>query len=348
MRGQRREDSLSLTGEGKEPVNQTSALPGLSQARCSSIPDPLNLLRPRRRIEGISAVLLPFTASGAVDWAAFSVLIRRTREAGLVPAVNMDTGFANLIDDATRLRALQLTRTELGGGSFVAGAFVSDQPGAAFAPGAYAREIEIIQSHGATPIIFQSYGLTGQPDEDILKAYSVLACHAPRFIAFELGAMFVPFGKIYSLDLYQGLMAIPQCAGAKHSSLRRDLEWQRLALRNATRPDFRVYTGNDLAIDMVMYGSDYLLGLSAFAPDLFARRDAAWAAGNPAFYELNDLLQYLGFFAFRAPVPAYKHSAAMFLKLRGWISCDETHPKSPRRPDTDREVLSDILKRLPI
>src|SRR5204863_484024 len=89
-------------------------------------------------------------------------------------------------------------------------------------------------------------------------------------------------------------------------------------------------------------GSDYLLGLSTFAPDLFARRDAMWAAGDPAFYELNDALQYLGFLAFRAPVPAYKHSAAMFLRMRGMIDCDATHPRSPRRPESDRELLCDI------
>ena len=53
------------------------------------------------------------------------------------------------------------------------------------------------------------------------------------------------------------------------------------------RPDFKVFTGNDLAIDMVMYGSDYLLGLSAFAPDAFARRDAMWAAGDPAFLSVE-------------------------------------------------------------
>ena len=103
----------------------------------------------------------------------------------------------------------------------------------------------------------------------------------------------------------------------------------------------------DLAIDMVVYGSDYLLGLSTFAPDVFAKRDLAWATGDPAFYELNDLLQYLGFLAFRPPVPAYKHSAAMFLKLRGWLGCDDTHPKSTKRPDSDREILADIVKRLP-
>ena len=110
-------------------------------------------------------------------------------------------------------------------------------------------------------------------------------------------------------------------------------------MRDERRSDFRVYTGNDLAIDMVIYGSDYLLGLSTFAPDLFAKRDAMWAAGDPGFYELNDLLQYLGFFAFRPPVPAYKHSAAQLLKLRGWIDCDAPHPDADRRPASDVEVL---------
>ena len=308
---------------------------------------PIKLLRPRRRIEGISAILLPFHPNGDVDWAGFAAHVRRTSAAGLAPAVNMDTGFGNLIDDATRRCALEITRAEIGNGPFVAGAFVLDQMGAAFNADAYAHQMAMIQKHGGTPVIFQSYGLTQQPDEAIIASYAALARHADKFIGFELGTMFAPFGKIYSLDVYRGLMGIPQCVGAKHSSLRRDLEWQRLELRDATRPDFRVYTGNDLAIDMVMYGSDYLLGLSTFAPDVFAKRDAAWEKGDPAFYELNDLLQYLGFLAFRPPVPAYKHSAAMFLKLRGWIGCDDTHPKSAKRPDSDREILADIVKRLP-
>ncbi len=308
---------------------------------------PIKLLRPRRRIEGISAILLPFHPNGDVDWAGFTAHVRRTAAAGLAPAVNMDTGFGNLIDDATRRCALEITRAEIGNGPFVAGAFVLDQMGAVFNADTYARQMTMIQNHGGTPVIFQSYGLTQQPDEAIITSYAALARHVDKFIGFELGTMFAPFGKIYSLDVYRGLMGIPQCVGAKHSSLRRDLEWQRLELRDATRPDFRVYTGNDLAIDMVMYGSDYLLGLSTFAPDIFAKRDAAWEKGDPAFYELNDLLQYLGFLAFRPPVPAYKHSAAMFLKLRGWIGCDDTHPKSAKRPDSDREILADIVKRLP-
>ena len=45
-------------------------------------------------------------------------------------------------------------------------------------------------------------------------------------------------------------------------------------------------------------------------------------------------------------MPAYKHTAAMFLKRRGWLDCDRTHPKSPTRPDSDRVILADIVDRL--
>ena len=218
-----------------------------------SAPDPIQLLRPRRRIEGFSAILLPFLPNGEVDWPGFTAHVRRTVQAGLGPAVNMDTGFGNLIDDATKRRALAITQAECAGRSYVAGAFVADQPGAAFNFDAYARQMAMIQEHAGTPVIFQSYGLTQQGDDGIVAAYAKLGTVADRFVGFELGTMFAPFGKIYSLDVYRGLMGVRQCIGAKHSSLRRDLEWQRLQLRDATRPDFRVYTGNDLAIDMVMY-----------------------------------------------------------------------------------------------
>jgi dihydrodipicolinate synthase/N-acetylneuraminate lyase len=309
-------------------------------------PDPITMLRPRRKVTGISAILLPFTAAGEVDWAGFTAHCVRTAEAGLTPAVNMDTGYANLLTPAERVEVLDATRSALGGRPFVAGVFVGDSPGAAFARDAYLREMAPILDRGGTPVIFQSYGLTGLPDPELVAAYEALGTACDGFIAFELGTVFAPFGKIYSLDAYRGLLGVRKCLGAKHSSLRRGAEWARLALRDQVRPDFRVYTGNDLAIDMIMYGSDYLLGLSTFAPDLFARRDDYWMTGDSRYYELNDALQYLGFLAFREPVPAYKHAAAMFLKLRGWVGCDATHPAGPRRPDSDRDLLRGVARHL--
>ena len=309
---------------------------------------PVSMIKTNRKITGISAILLPFKADGSVDWESFSAHVSRTTEAGLTPAVNMDTGYVNLLDETGRGAVLSQTRQALGGKPFVAGAFVGDEPGAPFDLPAYLRQIEQIQRYGGTPVIFQSYGLTQQSSPAIIAAYAEIGRHCSQFIAFELGKMFAPFGQIYDLETYASLLEIPQCIGAKHSSLSREREWERILLRDSRRPDFKVFTGNDLAIDMVIYGSDYLLGLSTFAPDLFARRDALWASGDPAFYELNDWLQYLGFFAFRKPVPAYKHSAAQFLRLRGWIKTDETHPRSPRRPESDVAVLRDLAEQLDV
>ena len=328
---------------------------------------------PRRKITGYSAALLPFRGDGAIDWDGFCAHVARTAAAGLVPAVNMDTGFGNLIDEQTRVEVLRRARDTIPGQLFTAGAFVPSQSGDSFAPDAYYRQLDQIQAFGGIPTIFQSFGLTRLPTTQLIAAYAAFGRHAPQFIAFELGTMFAPFGKIYDLATYEGLLGIKECLGAKHSSLSvaptagrgatryfgavyripksdygtiRQLEWERLALRDRIRPDFKVFTGNDLAIDMVIYGSDYLLGLSTFAPDYFALRDRYWLEGNARFYELNDLLQYLGHFAFRAPVPAYKHTAAQFLKLRGWINCDRTHPASPTRPATDIEILQNILDSL--
>jgi len=302
-------------------------------------------IRPRRRITGMSAVLLPFTAAGEIEWPAVEAHVARTHAAGLTPAVNMDTGYVQLLDDATKARVLDLAAA-VTGGDFVAGAHVADEPGAAYDAAAYRTAAEAIAERGGTPVVFPSHGLNALDDAGWVAALADLGEGVDRFIGFELGAMFVPYGRIYSLDAYRGLLGIPSCIGAKHSSLSRVLEWERLDLRDEVRPDFLVLTGNDLAIDMVMYGSDYLLGLSTFAPEAFAARDRMWADGDPRFHELNDLLQHLGQLTFRAPVPGYRHDAAIFFALRGWASSDTTPAGAPRRPDSDRALLADVLERL--
>ena len=300
---------------------------------------------PGRTITGMSAILLPHLTPTTVDWASLDAHIARTQEAGLTPAVNMDTGYVQLLDADTRVRVLDRAAA-ITGGNFVAGAFAADEPGAAFDLDSYRRAAEEITARGGLPVMFPSHGLNDHGDSAWLDAHSQLANHLDRFLGFELGPMFVPYGRIVSLDTYRGLLEIPQCIGAKHSSLDRELEWDRLALRNEVRPDFMVLTGNDLAIDMVMYGSDYLLGLSTFAPDKFAERDRLWEKGDPGFHQLNDVLQYLGHFTFRPPVPAYRHSAAMFLQMRGWAESSAVPDGAPTRPDSDREVLRDIGERL--
>ncbi|MCR6655990.1 MAG: dihydrodipicolinate synthase family protein [Opitutus sp.] len=305
---------------------------------------PLPPLRLRRPIEGISAVLLPFTARGEIDFAGWETLCERTWQAGLAPAVNMDTGYANLLTPAERADLLARAGKLARGRRFIAGAFIVDRNGDA--TDLYLAEIAAIRAAGGTPILFQSPALKALGREKMVALYRRVAAEAGELLAFELGEMFAPFGAIYDLETVRALMEIPELKGMKHSSLSRELEWQRLALRDEVRPDFKLYTGNDLAIDMVQWGSDYLLGLSAFYPEAFAVRDACWAAGRPEFYELNDWLQYLGMLAFRAPVPAYKHTCAQTLRLCGIIASSEPHPRAARRPDSDEAILQQIVEKL--
>jgi len=309
----------------------------------STVANVLARVQPRQ-IEANSAVLLPFDESGAISYSELATHIERTATAGLRPCVNMDTGYVNLLTADERRQVLEVTQGVMAGRSFIAGAFIEGQEGHPLE--LYRREVATIQRYGGIPIIFQSTPLKSMSDEEVVALYRQIAQDCDQMIAFELGQMFAPFGIIYSLEVVRGLMETPQIIGMKHSSLSREQEWTRLALRDSIRPDFKVYTGNDLAIDMIMYGSDYLLGISTFAPEKFAERDRLWANGNPAFYELNDLLQYLGQLAFRPPTPAYKHSAAQFLHLCGLISTDKTHPRNPTRPDSDVAILRDIAERL--
>jgi dihydrodipicolinate synthase/N-acetylneuraminate lyase len=297
-----------------------------------------------RRITGMAAVLLPFTAEGDVDWDGFCRQLTNVTDAGLTPAVNMDTGYVSLIDARTRAQVVDVTRST--GVPFVAGAFVDDAPGSTFDVDAHQRAVDAVAEAGGLPIVFPSHGQAGLAEPVLLDALAAIGACTDRFLAFELGSMFLPQGRLLSLAGFESLLAIPSCVGAKHSSLDRVQEWERLAVRDRVRPDFLVLTGNDLAIDMIQHGSDYLLGLAAFAPDWFGVRDRLWEAGDRRWVVVNDVLQYLGRFAFRHPVPGYRHDAAMFLHQRGWIASPCTHPGSPARPPSDADVLAAILEDL--
>jgi dihydrodipicolinate synthase/N-acetylneuraminate lyase len=302
-------------------------------------------VRPRRPIRGIAAILLPFDSAGGVDWRAFSGLIERSAAAGLVPAVNLHAGYAAELDHGTRLRALETAR-RASGGRFAAGAHVDAPLDARWDRALYAREMERIAATGGIPVVFPSPALNALDDSAWLLAHRELAEHCDRFIACELDPAFASHGRSVGPRTYRGLLGIPQCVGAHCAPASRAAGWERLALRDRHRPDFLVLCGNERALDMVSYGSDYLLALAGMAPDAFARRDALWAAGDPAFHELNDRLQFLGSFAFREPVAAYRHAAAMFLELRGWIASSATLPGAATRPESDRDVLRGIAERL--
>ena len=307
-------------------------------------------VQPRRSVSGIAAALLPFETDGRIAVDAFQQNLRATHDSGLTNAVNMDTGYVNYLKPEERQRVLSWTREALGPSTpFVAGAYVE---GSEHSEGSvaqwYRHEMDRIAQFGATPILFPTARLRGFPAAEKAAAYREACQGFPAALAFELSPVFAPNGELFDDETVRSLMDIPELKGMKHSSLDRLLELERLELRNTHRPEFRIYTGNDLGIDMIEYGSDYLLGLAAFAPEKFAERDRLWRDGDARYYALSDALQHLGNVAFRAPVPAYKHSAAVFLHLCGRIPSPRTHPDNPQRPEWEAEILQDCAARLGI
>jgi dihydrodipicolinate synthase/N-acetylneuraminate lyase len=311
-----------------------------------TIDDLIERRKARRKVQGIAAALLPYEPDGRVAVDEFARQLTSTHQAGLLNAVNMDTGYVNYLSDTEKQEVLDWTRQALGKGvPFVAGAYIEQHAGDDIVM-LYRREIDTIIRFDGIPILFQTSRLHGKAPAEIAEAYQHICRDYPHVLAFELGPMFAASGEIYNSETIRRLMDIPEIKGMKHSSLDRLVELERLALREAHRPDFRIYTGNDLGINMIEYGSDYLLGLAAFAPERFAERDRLWEAGDPQYYALSDALQYLGNVAFRASVPAYKHSAAVFLHLIGRIPSDRTHPNNPQRPAWEAEIMADCARRL--
>src|SRR5210317_1713437 len=93
-----------------------------------------------RKIEGISAILLPFHEDGTPDLEGLIAHVDQTYVAGLTPAVNMDTGYANLLTDEERVHILDLVSATANGRRFIAGAFVEDKSGDLVS--LYARETD--------------------------------------------------------------------------------------------------------------------------------------------------------------------------------------------------------------
>ena len=80
-----------------------------------------------RKVQGIAAALLPFTSNGRIAVEAFQ---RPTHSAGLMNALNMDTGYVNYLSESQKKDVLKWAREALGKEvPFVAGAYIENLNG---------------------------------------------------------------------------------------------------------------------------------------------------------------------------------------------------------------------------
>ena len=122
-------------------------------------------IRPERNIKGIAAALLPFEPDGRIAVEAFQRHLQATRYAGLMNAVNMDTGYVNYLSDEEKRDVLKWTRDALGAGvPFIAGAYIEGSGGDVVP--LYRQEMDRIAEWGATPIVFQTARLHGRTAQE--------------------------------------------------------------------------------------------------------------------------------------------------------------------------------------
>src|SRR5437016_12279205 len=106
-----------------------------------------------RKVQGIAAALLPLHAHGAIAVEEFQRHLLATHRAGLMNAINMDTGYVNYLSDAEQQEVLRWTREALGNDvSFVAGAYIEDRDGEVVA--LYRQRMDLIVKFGGVPILF--------------------------------------------------------------------------------------------------------------------------------------------------------------------------------------------------
>src|SRR5256885_9254184 len=102
--------------------------PGISDP--ASIESLVQRRRLRRKAHGIAATLLPYESDGSVAVEAFQQHLVATHRAGLMNAVNMDTGYVNYLTDTEKQDVLRWTREALGKDvPFVAGGYIEERPG---------------------------------------------------------------------------------------------------------------------------------------------------------------------------------------------------------------------------
>lgn len=315
----------------------------------------LNLPRGLGRVPHIIAALsVPVNEAGEIDFDVFARDLERTAGYGIEPAVLMDTYQINHCTLDDQIRGLEIAREVMDGRTYTAGVYVEDEisgDGIGDVIRAYRDKIEQLEKrYGASPIVFQTERLKDADAATVVRVYEGLA-EASRggLKAFELSPVFAPNGWMFPEDALVEILAGDKWAGAKHSSLDPSMEW--VLYRKVHRIGKKLYTGNDYDFaSMIFNGSDALLGIATFMPDKFRELADALRDGDHARYlDLGSRMEFLGRVAFQPPVPAYKHSAAMVKKMRGWYPTDYVLPDNPlRRDEAHREALRKALENLAV
>jgi len=160
-------------------------------------------IKPRRKVQGIAAALLPFRWDGRVAVEQFQTHLKVTYRAGLTNAVNMDTGYANFLTDPEKRDVLRWTRQALGPNvRFVAGVYVEGREGELVS--LYRRQMDEIVEAGGIPILFQTARLHGKSIEETVETYRAICKGYEDVIGLSWARCSQPTGRSGATHWFAG------------------------------------------------------------------------------------------------------------------------------------------------
>ena len=313
------------------------------------LPHPLTLalrhLTPSRTIDGIAALPIWLDARGRLDLAGLAARLRATFSAGLTPAVNVFAGAVDRLDVEARRDVLSTAAGVARGRRFIAGTLPTED--AAPLSSRYGRAVDAVVRQGGTPLLLAIDELEVLDGDALAHLWRQATTGHRGVLIVETTRDFGGRFGLYGTDVVARLIDVASLGGLVHVSLDRQAEWARVEARDIARPEFRIYSGHERALDMVSYGSDYLLGVAGCAPEAFAARDRAWRDGAARGFDLNDALQYLGTLLYRAPVDGARHAALQWLQASGLVDA-AARPVAGvgERPASDLSLYRELAGRL--
>jgi hypothetical protein len=304
----------------------------------------LRHLTPSRTIDGAAALPVWVGASGRLDLAGLADRLQETFAAGLTPAVNLFGGSVDRLGREQRIDVLTTAAGVARGRRFIAGTVPTEE--AAPLAARYGRAVDAVVRQGGTPLLLPIRELSALDGDALAHLWRQATAGHRGVLLIEMAPAFDAPAPLYAADVVTRILDIASLGGLVHASLDRGAEWGRIEARDVARPDFRIYSGLGRALDMVTYGSDYLLATAGGAPEAFAARDRAWRQGAAIGFELNDALQALGTLLYRAPIDGARHGALQWLQARGAIGHAAPLPGLTLRPDSDVALYREIHTRL--
>ena len=304
----------------------------------------LRHLTPSRTIDGAAALPVWLGASGRLDLSGFAARLQETFAAGLTPAVNLFAGSGDRLGHEQRVDVLATAAGVARGRRFIAGTTPTED--AAPLAVRYGRAVDAVVRQGGVPLLLPIRELTALDGDALAHLWRQATSGHRGVLVIEMASDFGAPAPLYTADVVTRILDIASLGGLVHASLDRGTEWARVEARDVARPEFRIYSGNERALDMVAYGSDYLLGSAGCAPEAFAVRDRAWRQGAPVGFALNDLLQALATLLHRHPIDGARHGALQWLQVRGLVEHASPVPGLTLRPDSDLDLYREIHARL--